>query len=92
MANVQDIDDHELVFDAAMKVYRERDEVHQGLWKNDSAYELAQLALHKAKRVELHCRSELGTPDEQVIEEAIDLINYAVFVIRKLGGPDAGDT
>jgi hypothetical protein len=80
MATDEDLDQQSVVFSAALKLYSERDAVHQGLWKNDDAAELAEQALHKAKRVKHHAADNPA----QAIEDATDMINYAAFTIRKL--------
>ena len=83
MANERDLELHGKVFAAAMKLYQERDDTHNALWKKDTPFELSGLALHKAKRVDHHCRPGTENP-EQAIDEALDLINYAAFTIRRL--------
>jgi hypothetical protein len=85
MANEQDLELQGRVLAKAVKLYQERDDTHDGLWKNDAPFELAGLMLHKAKRVEHLCRPGAEKP-EQAIDEALDLINYAAFTIRRLSG------
>lgn len=84
MATNQDLKEHADVLDMALALYKNRDEVHQGLWKGDTPHELAGQALHKAKRVDHHCRDG-GENPKQALDEALDLINYSVFIIRQMG-------
>lgn len=80
MATEEDLDQQGVVFNAAIQLYAERDAVHEGLWKNDDAMELAEQALHKVKRVKHHAESN----PSQAIEDATDALNYLAFTIRKL--------
>lgn len=83
MADEMDMEAQVRVFTAALQVYSERDKVHNGLWKKDEPNELSGQALHKAKRLDHHCRPGQENP-HQAMEDALDLINYAAFTIRRL--------
>ena len=72
MATQEDIEEHRSVFNQALVVFGERDEVHKGLWKEMDMPEEDHLIQHKAKRW-AHTRNE---------EDAIDLINYVAFSIQ----------
>lgn len=70
----------------AFEKFVERNETYDDLWKQETEAENASQFRHKALRVYgiLTGPKRLTTAKEEIIDNAIDGINYAVFVIRKL--------
>jgi len=83
MADEAELVEHNMVLRQALHKYQERDAIHKGLWAEDEPHELSGQALHKAKRLDHHCRPGQENP-VQAIDDALDLINYAAFTIRRL--------
>jgi hypothetical protein len=75
------------VFDLAIGIYEERDQIRQGLWKDYTARD----QLHQAKiKIERCLRSlEIGGEDQEahILKEVPDIINYVAFAHRLLS-PD----
>lgn len=68
----------------ALEMFHRREEKYNGLWRKDGAIDSAFHAKHKATRVWSRALDMVAGADEDV-EDAIDLINYAVFFIRNVG-------
>ena len=76
------------VFNNALEIHRERTAQYGMLWKEDTPLDTSFLVKHKAKRLnktllDAHVRGEAPDPDA-VLESALDLINYAGFIVRQV--------
>lgn len=74
------------VFDRAMVIHVERDQLYGSLWREDPPLDQSFLVKHKAKRLnkvllDAHVRGERPNV-EATAEACLDLINYAAFVLR----------
>jgi hypothetical protein len=78
--NEQDRQEHTSVFDAAMRVYEERDAVRQGLWKDYRPED--QLIQAKIKIERCLQALKLRRPLD-VIHEVPDILNYTIFAARQ---------
>lgn len=67
----------------AFEKFAERNEVYKDLWKDDDIEGTVAHVKHKAMRV-----GRLTDP-ESMIDDAIDLVNYAVFLLRLVTGDEA---
>lgn len=92
---------HASVMFEALGIFVERDKVRGDLWrqagKEDSAHHLKSKAMRLTsglgKRAEYeedgilgYDQETLARIDETLIDEALDAINYAVFLVRNLRG------
>lgn len=71
MATDKELNEHNLVLVEASRIFADRDEHHQGLWKTMDMAEEDHHIQSKSKRW-AHTRHE---------DDALDLINYVVFSI-----------
>ena len=83
MANESITKQHD-VMHHALRIFRERNEKYKDLWKQ---YTPEDHALHiKSKAMRTIQSVTTGEPPEVIEEDAMDLINYAVFLIRSVRG------
>jgi hypothetical protein len=86
-----------VVFCTALRKNADRERTYDGLWRQDSISEIADMAAHKAKRMRRHEHNMRGpfTPEDgadgavheqqiydAAMDDAIDLVNYAAFTVR----------
>lgn len=81
------------VFERAVAIHEERDELYGNLWAEDAPLDQSYLVKHKAKRLnkvllDAHVRGEKPNK-EATAEAALDLMNYAAFVLRLVEGDNA---
>ena len=79
----------------ALKKFHERDEKHRGLWRYFGAIDSAHQARAKATRTynvaigllrdpEQYPEPGLKSETDDVLDDAVDMINYACFFIRNV--------
>lgn len=80
------------VFERAIEIHEERTATYGLLWKEDAPLDTSFLVKHKAKRLnkvllDAHVR---GVPPDgaAVADAALDLINYAAFILRMVEADD----
>lgn len=79
------IDAQKDVLDEALDKFVERNAVHQDLWKQDDLAGIAQSI--KSKSLRIVAQAVDAQPNvEQMQDDALDLINYAGFLLRKCRG------
>lgn len=71
---------------AAFVKFQERNAKYRDLWKQGGIEDSANHARHKAHRLVLASMNRDQLDPEDFIDDAIDLINYAVFFIRNSRG------
>lgn len=78
-----DRDNHISVLEEALALYETRDGgKYHGLWKDAGAKDNAASIKHKALRVGIMANE--GSDPEQYIDDALDLINYCVFIVTNV--------
>ena len=70
------------VMSRAQEIYLQRDAKYKGLWKDGGPQDSAFHAQHKASRLVRATADD--TFDEGAIDDALDLVNYAVFFILNM--------
>ena len=72
----------------AFEVHLDRERIRHGLWKDYPAKDQNFQVTVKADRIKRALETEDLTTEEivEVISEAWDIVNYAIFAIRKLRG------
>lgn len=84
------IDAQRAVLDEALDKFVERNAIHQDLWREDSVVGMAQAIKSKSFRVfgQASIMTSAAEPDvvDQIVDDALDGINYLVFLIRKVRG------
>lgn len=78
----EDYQEHTDVLNEALKLYEQREQKYHGLWKEVGASDNSTLAKHKIERVKMATNG--GVTPEDYIDDALDVINYAVFWIRNV--------
>jgi hypothetical protein len=79
------IDAQKAVLDEALDKFVVRNAVHQDLWKEDDLAGIAQSM--KSKTLRIGAQASSAEPNvDQIMDDAVDLINYAGFLIRKVRG------
>lgn len=80
--------EHQDVLDEAAELFDERDAIHHGAWKADGAQGSLEHIRHKLTRLRQLNRGGDDRmnreQEDQFCEDALDLINYAVFAIRNV--------
>jgi len=71
---------HAEAFDAAMKVYQERDAIRRGLWADYSIRD--QLQAVKTKLERCFRLLEIGGLEAEIIGECDDMLNYTIYARR----------
>lgn len=84
------VDKQRDILERALEIHAQRSTVYGMLWKEDKPLDQSFMVKHKAKRLnkvllDAHVRGVDPDP-EAVAESALDLINYAAFILRLVEG------
>jgi hypothetical protein len=79
-----DLDAYMDVIMAALNIHYEKERIRKGLWKDYGAKEQVDVIKIKADRVIRSLELGIEGREENAKEELLDVINYAVFGIRRL--------
>jgi len=80
----EDLDAYMDVIMAALGIHYEKERIRKGLWKEYGAKEQVDVIKIKADRVIRSLELGIEGREENAKEELLDVINYAVFGIRRL--------
>jgi hypothetical protein len=70
----------------ALEIFLERNAKRADLWKQFGWQDSALHLRSKALRIALALEKDLDIDPEDVLDDAIDIINYAVFFVRNVRG------
>lgn len=73
------------VMEDALRIYKQRERTRGGLWKDFGPEEDAMHMRSKAARVHAIIFNP-SVPNNDALDDALDLINYAAFLVRKVRG------
>lgn len=82
------ISEHERVMARCVDIFEHHTSEHGELWREADATELGAMCRHKANRVNFAARryqerqGDREVNKHRIVGSALDLINYAVFIIR----------